>query len=274
MRAFSSPPAAGHADLPYFELLILSGALLNHCVDQPVFTSRFGAHEIITIGIALDFFQGASTVLGHQYVETLTDEEDFLGVNFDVRRLALETAQWLVNHHTRVRQAVTLALGTSGQQESAHAARLTNTGGGHVRLDELHGVVDRHTRRHRTTWRVDVKMNVLVRIFRFKEQQLRTDQVGHVVLYRADKKDHSLLEQARIDIVGALTASRLLDNHGYQAASGLDIRHLLHKRIAGHACTRSLNSHVTNTHKPARRLAYGVFERGKEIRRLAELPPA
>src|SRR3990167_2740464 len=235
MRAFSSPPAAGHADLPYFELLILSGAFLNHCVDQPVFTSGFGAHEVITIGIALDFFQGAPAVLGHQHVETLTDKEDFLGVNFNVRRLALETAQRLVNHHARVRQTVTLALSASGQQECTHAARLTNTGGGHVRLDELHGVVDRHTRRHRTTWRVDVKVNVLIRIFRFKEQQLRTDQVGHVVLYRADKKDHSLLEQARIDIVSALTASRLLDDHRYQAASGLDIRHLLHKKIAGHA---------------------------------------
>src|SRR3990167_5218371 len=99
MRAFSSPPEAGHAAQPYFELLILSGALFNHRVDQPVFTSSFGAHEIITIGIALDFFQGAPTVLGHQHVETLTNEEDFLRVDLDVRRLPLETAQWLVNHH-------------------------------------------------------------------------------------------------------------------------------------------------------------------------------
>jgi len=66
-------------------------------------------------------------------------------------------------------------------------------------------------------------MDVLVRVFRFKEQQLRTDQVSHVVLYRANQKNHSLLEKTRINVVSALATSRLLDNHRDQAASGLDI---------------------------------------------------
>src|SRR3990167_3966125 len=110
MRAFSSPAEAGHADPPYFELLILSRSLFNHCVDQPVLTSGFGTHEVITIGIALDFFQGPSTVLRHQRIQARTDEEDFLGVNFNVRRLALEAAKWLVNHHSRIRQAETISL--------------------------------------------------------------------------------------------------------------------------------------------------------------------
>lgn len=118
-------------------------------------------------------------------------------------------------------------LGTCGQQESAHAAGLADASGRHVWLDELHGVVDRHTRRHRATRRVNVKMDVLVRVFRFKEQQLRTNQVSHVVLYRADQKNHSFLEQARVDVIGAFATSRLLDNHRDQAASGLDIRVLL-----------------------------------------------
>ncbi|MCY1173553.1 hypothetical protein D9M73_137170 [compost metagenome] len=73
-------------------------------------------------------------------------------MDVDVRRLALETAQRLVNHHARVRQAETLALGAASQQESAHAAGLTDADGRDVRLDELHGVVDRHARSHRTAW--------------------------------------------------------------------------------------------------------------------------
>ncbi len=67
-------------------------------------------------------------MLGHQCIETLANEEDFLGMDFDIRCLTLETAQWLVNHHSRVWQAETLALGTCRQQESTHAARLADTG--------------------------------------------------------------------------------------------------------------------------------------------------
>ncbi|MCY1173554.1 hypothetical protein D9M73_137180 [compost metagenome] len=99
-------------------------------------------------------------------------------------------------------------------------------------------------------------MDVLVRVFRFKEQQLRTDQVGHVVLYGAHQKDHPLLEETRVDVVGALATSGLLDNHRDQAACGLDIRVLLNIRITEHALQSLPNSYVLNTHKPARELAY------------------
>src|SRR5471032_1859080 len=270
---FFKPAVVGRADQPYFEVLILSGALFDHCVDQPIGARSFGAHEVVTIGIALDFFQGVPAVLGHQCIEALTNKQDFLGVNFDVRRLALEAAQRLVNHHARVRQAVTLALGARGEQERAHAAGLTDAGRRHVWLDELHGVVDRHTRRHRTARGVDVKMDVLVRVFRFKEQQLRADQVGHVVLYRADQKDHSFLEQARVDVIGAFATSRLLDNHRDQAASGLDIRVLLNIGITEHALQLLPNSHVLKTHKPARGWLMVVFRTSWTISRLVLLPP-
>ena len=72
--------------------------------------------------------------------------EDFLGVDLDVRGLALEAAHRLVDHHARIRQAEALALGAGRQQEGAHAGRLADAQRRHIRLDELHGVVDRHAR--------------------------------------------------------------------------------------------------------------------------------
>ncbi|MCY1453028.1 hypothetical protein D9M71_699940 [compost metagenome] len=77
-------------------------------------------------------------------------------------------------------------------------------------------------------------MDVLVRVLRLQEQQLGHYQVGHEVLDLADHEDHPLLQQARVYVVGAFATGGLLDDHRHQAASGLDIRHLLHKRIAGH----------------------------------------
>ncbi|MNJ69020.1 hypothetical protein D3C77_653250 [compost metagenome] len=76
-------------------------------------------------------------------------------------------------------------------------------------------------------------MDILVGVLGFQEQQLGNHQVGHVVLDLADQEDHPLLEQAGIDVVGALATSGLLDHHRHQATGGLDFRHL-HKGIAGH----------------------------------------
>jgi hypothetical protein len=60
-------------------------------------------------------------------------------------------------------------------------------------------------------------MDVLVRILRLQEQQLGHDQVRHVVFHLTDQEDDALLEQARIDVVGALAAGGLLDDDGDQA---------------------------------------------------------
>ena len=155
-------------------------------------------------------------------------------MDLDIRGLALETAQRLVDHHPRMRQAVALAGGTARKQQGTHAARLADTGGRDVGLDELHGVVDGHPGSHRTTRRVDVEMNVLLGIFSLQEQQLGNHQVGHVVLDLADQEDDPFLQQARIDVVGALAAGGLLHHHGHQATGGLDIGNVRNKRVARH----------------------------------------
>ena len=86
-----------------------------------------------------------------------------------------------------------------------------------MRPDKLHGVVDGETCGDRAAGRVDVEMDVLVRVFRLEKQQLGDDQVGHVILNRAHAENHSLLEQPGIDVVGALTACALFDDHRHEA---------------------------------------------------------
>ena len=54
----------------------------------------------------------------------------------------LEAAERLVDHDARVRQSVALAVGAGGEQHRAHGGGLADADGGHVGLDELHGVVD------------------------------------------------------------------------------------------------------------------------------------
>jgi hypothetical protein len=62
-------------------------------------------------------------------------------------------------------------------------------------------------------------MHVLVGVLGFQEQELRDDQIRHVILNRTNDKDHPLLEESRVNVKRALPARRLLDHHRHQAES-------------------------------------------------------
>ncbi len=190
--------------------------LTEHFVHETVFHRFLGAHEVVAFGILGNLLDGLASVAGQYLVETLPDEQDLPGVDLDVRGLALEAAQGLMDHHPGMGQAVPLALGATGEQQCTHARRLADAHGAHRRLDELHGVVDGHAGGHRAARRVDVEMDVLVGVLRFEEQQLGHDEVGHVVLDGSHAEDHPLLEQAGIDVEGTLAPGRLLHHHGHQ----------------------------------------------------------
>ena len=77
-----------------------------------------------------------------------------------------------------MRQAEALAGCAGRQKQRAHAGGLPDAQRAHVRFDELHGVVDRESCGHDATRRVDVQVDVLVRIFGLQEQQLGDDETG------------------------------------------------------------------------------------------------
>jgi hypothetical protein len=85
-----------------------------------------------------------------------------------------------------------------------------------VRLDVLHGVVDRETRRNHAARGVDVEGDVLLRVLGLQEQHLRDDEVGDRVVDGLAEKDDVVLEEAGIDVVSPLPAGRLLDDHWNQ----------------------------------------------------------
>ena len=61
--------------------------------------------------------------------------------------------------------------------------------------------------------RVDIKVDVLVGVFCFKEEHLCDNEVGGGVIDRADEEDDPLFQQAGVDVVGAFAATGLLDDH-------------------------------------------------------------
>lgn len=62
----------------------------DHRVDQAVFSCTLCAHEVVALGVALDGLEALTGVMSQQRVQARTDVQDFLGMDVDIRSLALK----------------------------------------------------------------------------------------------------------------------------------------------------------------------------------------
>ena len=75
-----------------------------------------------------------------------------------------------------------------------HRRSLTDTVSNDVRLDQIHRVENGKTCSDRTTVRVDVNVDIAIRVFARKEEDLRDQQIGDLVVNRGAKEDDVFLE--------------------------------------------------------------------------------
>ena len=182
--------------------------VLDDAVDDAVLLRLLGAHEVVALGVVRDLVEGLAGVLGDDLVEAAADVDDLFGVDLDVGRLALEAGGDLVDQDLRVRQRHPLAGGAAAEQQRTHAHRDPDADRLHVRLDELHRVVDRHAGIDGAAGRVDVEADVLVRIHRLEMEELSDDQVGDVIGDRGPQKHDPLVAKPRVDVEGTLARAR------------------------------------------------------------------
>ena len=90
------------------------------------------------------------------------------------------------------------------------AMRHTDADGGHVALDVLHGVVDRHTGGDASAGAVDIHLNVLVGVLRLQIEELRHHKAGGGIIYLFAKEHDTVVEQTGEDVVGTLSPVGLL----------------------------------------------------------------
>src|SRR5262245_29125620 len=73
-------------------------------VHQTVLYRVFGPHEKVAVGVPGDGLHRLAGVPGEDLVQPGLEVQDLLGVDLDVRHLALEAARGLVDHDARVGQ--------------------------------------------------------------------------------------------------------------------------------------------------------------------------
>src|SRR5690242_16734613 len=94
-----------------------SGPLGDDLVDQAVVLGFIRRKEEVALGVALDLFQRLASAVRKDLVHLRLGLEDVARMDLDVGRLALRSAEHLVDHDFRVGQRKALALGAGCEQE-------------------------------------------------------------------------------------------------------------------------------------------------------------
>src|SRR5260370_35779329 len=81
---------------------------------------------------------------------------------------------------------------------------------------------NRSPRRDRTAGGVDVHIDFALGILGFEEQELRGNEIGYLVVDLTEEDD-AVLQQPRVDVIGALAAPGLLHHEWNQDAHGLRV---------------------------------------------------
>ena len=83
-------------------------------------------------------------------------------------------------------------LGSTGEQECAHAGRLTDADGTDRRFDVVHRVIDRHSAGNHAARRVDVDGDFFIGIFTLQVQKLGDDDIRYPVIDGCTEKNDSV----------------------------------------------------------------------------------
>jgi hypothetical protein len=116
-----------------------------------------------------------------------------------------------------------VALGATGQEHRCHAGAHTHRKGGDIGLDHLDGVVDSQPGIHNSPRRIDVELDVLVRVLMSQEEHLGDDQVGDLIIDRSTQEDDAVLQQPRVDVERSLTPVRAFDDHRDEIFNSWDV---------------------------------------------------
>ena len=163
-------------------------------IHNAVFFRLLACHKIITIGVILYLIHVFTGVFNQYLIEGLLHTQNFLGLNFDVGGLPLESSHGLVNQDPGVGQCIAFVFGTGCEQKCTHAGCLSDTDRCDVRFDILHGVINGQSGGNQAAGRIHVKIDVLIRIFRLEKQQLGDEKVGNLIVDGGAKENDSVLQ--------------------------------------------------------------------------------
>src|SRR5215469_271048 len=198
---------------------MLEDDLINHAV----LLRLLRIHDVIAVDILFNAVDRLARVLRQQLVDRRPHAQNFLGVQIDVGGLAPEsTHPRLVDQYPRIGKRKAFFGSAANQQNRRDRSCLTHAGCNHVRLHELHRIVNCETRGDRAPRRINVQLNILFGVFRLQEKHLSCCQIGDMVINGCTDENNVLFQEARVNVVRALPSAGLFNNHRNQGRGAVN----------------------------------------------------
>ena len=134
-------------------------------------------------------------VLLEDPIELLSEPQNLLCMNCDIRRLTRIASAGLMHHDTAMRKAEALLRLSAAEKQGTHGSSLSNTNGCHRRGDVGHSIVDGEAGGDAAAWGVDVERYGLFGIVGFEEKKLSDNGGGDGLVDFAIQTDNTFLEE-------------------------------------------------------------------------------
>ena len=171
-----------------------------HLINNSIIHRLLRRHEKVPITIGLNLILGLITVLRNISIQHLPNEQNLLGLDFNIGSLSLRPPERLMDHDTAVGKRASLAGSTGAQQKRSHAGSHAKAYGGDIAGNVLHGVVNGHAGTDTSPGTVDVECDILGGVLVGQVEELGNEDVGNFVVDALSEEDDAVLEEAGDDV--------------------------------------------------------------------------
>src|SRR5690606_10924063 len=141
-----------------------------------------GSHVVIAVARFVNLFDRFSGVSGHDFIESLSGTNDFVGLNFDIGNLPADASVGLMNHDFGVLEGKPLARRSTGKQHGPSTRCQAHAVSSHGAGNHLHCVVDGQCRGDAAAGRVNVEVNIFAAVLALQVKELHHEFVGIAVV--------------------------------------------------------------------------------------------
>ena len=184
-----------------------------HVVDQTITQGFLSGLPIVAVSVMGQLLHSLAAGLGEDAIDPLLEVLDVLSHQCDIRGLALDTTQGLMDHDVGFGSSIALALGTCSQQEGTHGGGNAGGHGADIAANAvLHHVVDGHASTDTAAGRVNVQGDVIIGTAG-QVAQLGNDVQGHHVVDLTNQVDGTVGGQFLADQVGCVVVTVHIGTH-------------------------------------------------------------
>src|SRR3989344_6978065 len=106
-----------------------------------------------------------------------------------------------MNHDFSIGKSKSFPLSPGRKKPGAARGSHANADSGNIRLNVIHGINHGQSGRSRSTWRIDVKRDIFLRILKLEKKKLGNDNISNIVIDRSAEKHDSLTQKSRVNII-------------------------------------------------------------------------